>query len=40
LPGKTCRRWPGAPPVPDLPLGGEMFAVGILSIKEIIEYGR
>jgi chemotaxis signal transduction protein len=27
-------------PVPDLQLGGEMFAVGILSIKEIIEYGR
>ncbi len=28
------------PAIPDLHLGGEMFAIGILNVKEIIEYGK
>jgi purine-binding chemotaxis protein CheW len=40
LPGKTAGGGRRARQYLTFTLGGEMFAVGILSVKEIIEYGR
>jgi purine-binding chemotaxis protein CheW len=40
LPGKTRRRPAEPRQYLTFTLGGEMFAVGTLSVKEIIEYGR